>query len=85
MDAAVPAEVALRSARPDRVTLYAVYQDGSLARFTDDRALTARLVKEKNSDPDLQKSGRKTDAKPRKYPRKSAAPDANAGSAGRKG
>ena len=85
VDAAVPAEVALRSARPDRVTLYAVYQDGSLARFTDDRALTARLVKEKNSDPDLQKSGRKTDEKPRKYPRKSAAPDANAGSAGRKG
>ena len=27
VDAAVPAEVALRSARPDRVTLYAVYQD----------------------------------------------------------
>lgn len=44
VDASVAPEIALRCARPDRVTLYAVYQGGRLTRFTDDRALLAKLA-----------------------------------------
>lgn len=73
VDAGVSPEDALRFARPDCVTIYAVYQDGGLARFTDDRALTARLVSRQNFEPDARAPSRKSAPKPRKSLQKQSA------------
>lgn len=43
IDAEVSPFAALSAARPDRITLYAVYQDSRLSHFTDDRTLLARI------------------------------------------
>lgn len=43
IDAAASPSDALSAARPDRVTLFAVYQDGRLKHLTDERTLLTRL------------------------------------------
>ena len=43
IDAASPLSTALSAARPDRITLFAVYQNGRLDHFTDDRTLLTRM------------------------------------------
>ena len=49
IDAAVPPAAALSAARPDRITLFAVYQDGRLDHLTDDRTLLARVSETKEA------------------------------------
>lgn len=44
MDASTSPAEALQHARPDKVTLYAVYKDGHLAQITDDRTLLGHLL-----------------------------------------
>jgi len=48
IDSATPPEVALRSAVPGKLTLFAVYRDGRFDGFIDDRILVARMVSGKN-------------------------------------
>lgn len=43
IDANTPPANAISTARPDRLTLFAVYQDGRLDHFTDDRTLLSRM------------------------------------------
>lgn len=50
IDANSSPEAALRAARPDRVTLFAVYQEGHLARIVDDRAMLDALVPDANPE-----------------------------------
>lgn len=44
IDASVPIRSALLAARPNRVTLYAVYRNGVLREITDDRSLMKKLI-----------------------------------------
>lgn len=49
IDATVTPSAALSAARPDRITLFAVYQDGRLDHITDDRTLLARVSETKKT------------------------------------
>jgi len=50
IDASCSARTALRAARPDRVTLFAIYDDNRFSRLTDDRTLLREWLKS-TSDP----------------------------------
>lgn len=51
INAACTPQTALRAARPGRVTLFAIYENGRLREITDDRTLLQKLLSETSTPP----------------------------------